>query len=469
VSKDDIVLNGINGATGSYLTPSLSIEQVAQLAQGEALEAERMDEFKARVDAHAKTYGAPWGVDPQDLTQSGWGVIFSHDADSGLRVALAPLLKLRSDEAGALYKEFAGPTGHRPGDAARSWLARQAAGPGQPQVRKVPYYLLIVGDPESVPFRFQYELGLNYAVGRIHFETVDEYACYATSVVARDAPATGAAARKACFFGTRNMGDQATMLSADRLVAPLATALESKRATAGWKVDRILAAEATRTKLRMLLNGSEPPALLFTASHGMGFPKDHSLQARHQGALLCQEWPGPLTHLGPIPPEFYFSADDLTDAAQLNGMIAFHFACYGAGTPKLDDYSHRNNVREEIAPRAFVAPLLRRMLSLPQGGALAAAGHVERAWGYSFMWPGAGDQTDAFENCLGALMDGSRLGPAMEAFAMRHADLAVSLNGELEDIKFGAAPNPISLANLWTANNDARNYVIIGDPAVRLP
>ena len=61
----------------------------------------------------------------------------------------------------------------------------------------------------------------------------------------------------------------------------------------------------------------------------------------------------------------------------------------------------------------------------------------------------------------------SELAP-LEAFAARHADLAVNLNGELENIKFGAKPDPVALANLWTANNDARGYVIIGDPAVRL-
>lgn len=466
---NEFVFNGIDAATGSYLTPTLSVEQVARLAQGETLDADRMDELKARHDAlTAQTMGVPWGVDAQDLSQTGWGVVFAQDADPAIRTALAPLLKLRSDLAGAGYKEFAGPAGYRSGDVARVWLARQGVGPGQPQVSKVPYYLLIVGDPESIPFRFQYELGLNYSVGRIQFDSVDECARYASSVVAHETSPPRSSDRRACFFGVRNPDDQATTMSAERLVEPLATALESKRASAGWKVGRMLATDATSANLRTLLNGAEPPSLLFTASHGMGFPKDHALQSRHQGALLCQEWPGPLAHRGPVPPEFYFSADDLTDAAQLGGMIAFHFACYSAGTPKLDDYAHRNNVRDQIAPHAFVAQLPRRMLSLPGGGALAAVGHVERAWGYSFMWPGAGNQTETFENCLVALMDGSRLGPAMEAFAAKHADLAVSLNGELEDIKFGATANPASLANLWTANNDARGYVIIGDPAVRL-
>ena len=470
MATENFVFNGVDAATGAYLTPALSAEQVAQLAQGEALDAQRMDELRARHEAQtAQTMGVPWGVDAQDLAQAGWGVVFAQDADPQLVSALAALLQLRSGQAGDRYKEFSGSAGVRADDTARTWLTRQGVGPGQPQVKKVPYYLLVVGDPESISFRFQYELGLNYAVGRIVFDTVDEYRRYASTVVTYDAPAARPAGRNACFFGVRNADDQATTMSAERLVEPLAAALESTRATAGWKVNRMLAADATRTNLRALLNGSEPPALLFTASHGMGFPKGHALQDRHQGALLCQEWPGPRAYRGAVPPEFYFSADDLSDTARLGGMVAFHFACYSAGTPKLDDYAHRNNVREQIAPHAFVADLPRRMLGLPGGGALAAVGHVERAWGYSFMWPGAGNQTDAFENCLGALMDGSRLGPALEAFAARHADLAVNLNGELENIKFGAKPDPVALANLWTANNDARGYVIIGDPAVRIP
>lgn len=470
MSADTFVFNGVDAVTGSYLTPALSAEQVAQLAQGETLDAQRMDELRARHHAQtAQTMGVPWGVDAQDLAQAGWGVVFAHDSDPKLHTALAPLLQMRAGQAGARYKEFSGAAGVRPEDTARAWLVRHGVGPGQPQVNKVPYYLLVVGDPEAISFRFQYELGLNYAVGRIVFGTVEEYARYAMNVVAHDTAAKPTTGSKACFFGVRNADDQATTMSAERLVEPLAAALEATRAAAGWKVNRLLAADATRANLQALLNGSEPPALLFTASHGMGFPNGHALQDRHQGALLCQEWPGPRAHRGAVPPEFYFSADDLSESAQLGGMIAFHFACYSAGTPKLDDYAHRNNVREQIAPHAFVADLPRRMLSLSGGGALAAVGHVERAWGYSFMWPGAGNQTDTFENCLGALMDGSRLGPALEAFAAKHADLAVNLNGELENIKFGAKADPVALANLWTANNDARGYVIIGDPAVKIP
>src|SRR5262249_55474980 len=125
------------------------------------------------------------------------------------------------------------------------------------------------------------------------------------------------------------------------------------------------------------------PALLFSATHGMGgWPPGHPDQGANQGALLCQDWAG----VGHVSSAQYFAASDVRADASVHGMVAFFFACFSAGTPELDAFAYRpGQPPPALAPKPFVAALPKQLLSHPRGGALAAIGHVDQAWGYSFM------------------------------------------------------------------------------------
>ena len=480
--------NGIDAETGEPLLPAMPPALVAELAKGNPISIEELKELQARnrcLTGEAD-YGTMAGIDSNDLAQTGWGVIFAFDDRErvpAIREALAPLLELRRGQAGALYRdELLDPKFfYRPGEASSRWLSRNGGAPGQPvDPKKTPYYLLIVGDPDKIPYRFQYQLDVTHAVGRIHFETLDEYHSYARSVVAAEDPARPLAlARDAVFFGVHNERDRATALSTEHLVTPLTKALEDK--LANWRVQRRMEGQASKDQLARLLGGAETPAFLFSASHGMGFSTSgHPRQQAEQGAIVCSDWSG----AGPVGDAMRFSAGDIGSDARLLGLIAFLFACFGAGTPQYDDFAISTQIKElqdrglnvtgleqldriPIAPQPFVARLPQRLLGHPKGGALAVVGHVDRAWGSSFLWEGA-EQVTTFESTLTKLLQGDRLGFATEDFNNRYAGLSTELNVRLEDSKFGAAVPPEELAGLWTANNDARSYVVLGDPAVRL-
>jgi hypothetical protein len=471
VGDDLLLVSGVDGATGGYLLPPLRPAVVAAVARGEPVDRHELLELRARHRRTAVEHLGPVAeVDPSDLAEAGWGVVFARDADPAVRRALRPLLDHRRHQATsatgpARYREFAGADGYQPGETAADFLVRHQVAPGQPaDPRRMPYYLLLVGDPEAIPFGFQYRLDIVYAVGRLDLETPEDYERYALGVVDSEQTAT-AGPPQVTFFATRHPDDRPTRLSADHLVAPLARAA-ARLGT--WPVGHVAGEAATKARLGRLLGGEAAPGLLFLAGHGMGFAGGDPRQRSHQGALLCQDWPGPLAWRAPIPPELYFAGDDLAGDARLDGLVVVLHACFGAGTPRLDDFVGRAlRLPAVLAPTAFVGRLPQRLLGRA-GGALAVIGHVERAWGYSYLWPGVGEQTAVYESVVRVLLAGGRVGLAAEFINDRGAALAGDLDDEREAVVYGRVPDERKLSLLWAARNDARNTVVLGDPAVRL-
>ncbi len=271
--------------------------------------------------------------------------------------------------------------------------------------------------------------------------------------------------RRVSFFGVSNPNDRATASSLRNLVEPLAARVARDRKS--WPVETVLGEEATKAALAERLGGARAPALLFTASHGLRFDLTDPRHLAHQGALLCQDWPGPGNWQGGIVQDHYLAGDDILDGASPAGLIAFFFACYGAGTPVYDSFE-MDNEQKLLAAESFVARLPQRLLAHPRGGALAVIGHVDRAWTFSFDWPESGAQLQVFESALGRLLEGYPVGAATEYFNQRYAELYTDLTEEREEVRWGARPDFLNLSELWTAANDARAYVLLGDPAVRL-
>jgi len=470
--EEKLYVNGIDAVTGNYLVEPMGIADAARLVRGEKRDKTTTSWLKRAWQALSQPHLAlPIDVDPANLQQAGWAIVFFKDEAAAVKDALAPLIEHRRAQVGNDAKlkvlEF------RPGEKRETWLARYGIGIGSVRPEKVPYYLLLIGSPENIPFLFRHQLGVEYAVGSLHFETPEEYSRYVASVIAYETQSAVPTAKEALFFAVRHAFDPATQLSADRMVKPLTEPSEEHdnkplAEKYGFRTRKMFGAEATKSALAAALSPppeEKAPSFLFTASHGMGFPLGHAEQRSGQGALLCQEWPG----FGAVKPEHYFAAADIPATARLHGMISFHFACYGAGTPANDRFIHEpGQPPPPIAPQPFIAALPKALLAHPGGGALACIGHVERAWGYSIVTPKAGAQLLPFENSIGRILKGEPVGLAMKDFYERYASLSVSLSSMLEQISFGATVGDAELTSAWIARNDAEGYLILGDPAVRL-
>src|SRR6185295_1184930 len=223
---------------------------------------------------------------------------------------------------GGLFRVYEKAGGYQPGEDTSEFLGRHGPRSGPVAPARVPHYLLLVGSPEAIPYRFQSQLDMQYAVGRLHFDDADAYARYAASVVDAEAGEVSRP-RRMSFFGVENHDDETTPRISQYLVAPVLETLSKARPD--WQMNVFLKDDATKANLARQLGGGETPALLFTASHGLEFPLGHPLQRPHQGALLCGDWPGPEGWKGAIPQDFYFAGDDLAAGAGLLGLFAFFF------------------------------------------------------------------------------------------------------------------------------------------------
>lgn len=467
---DLVYVNGIDLDTGTYAFKPRSIDEVAKEVRIDP----GVSAFHSVQDDHARSFTLPFDMNPDKLEESGWGIVFHEDAPPPVRAALEPLMALRKTQAGGLFKVL----DYKKGEQTRDWYARHALSPGAVDPALVPYFLLLVGPPDLIPFEFQYLLQVDYAIGRLAFETPAEYEKYARSIVAYESGATIPNGKEISYWGTRHDGDPATEMSASMLIDPLANGIASAAGAlkqpinekVGYGRKLRLGEDATKANLLEVLHGARPPAMLFTASHGMSLRSGQAKQTSTQGALLCQDWPG----FGNVGPEHFLAASDIADDANVNGVVALLFACFGAGTPDADQFLRdlsQAGTAPALAPKPFIAALPRRLLAHPNGSALAVIGHIDRAWSYSIQSPKVSEpQIGAFRNSIGGILSGSRIGhAACGQFGGRFSALSVLLlNATSPTAAIASRLSDRDLVGRWIERNDAQNYVVMGDPAVRI-
>jgi hypothetical protein len=430
--------------------------------------------------ANSKHLGTDYSVDdPNDLTQAGWGILFASDADPAIQAHLQPLIDLRKSQVQdpCLFKVFSGSTGVLPGQTAASWAQQRGVSltaPVNPYTGGVPFYLLIVGSPDRISFEFQALLKMQWAVGRLYFDNVEDYGLYAQKVVEYEAKAfTPVQSKNTALWITRNYGDAATAILCGLISGDFLSSDNPLGAKRKFNLNPFTADKATKAQLIEILRGNlsgGPPAVIFTGSHGCEYSAANpDTQRRLQGAFATQEWvPGT-----PASPANQFSADDIPPDAKLQGTMGFLFACFSGGCPVQSSYYVLQDCTPvKITPAPMIASLPQALLSR---GMLALIAHVDMAFPYAFQDTNGTPQTGAVRTPLELLMGGKRAGLAADSLSImwsaRAAELAMAQQSQGQvgpaAVRSFYSPNP-ALGQMTIARDDARNYIVLGDPATQL-
>ncbi|MFO0574236.1 MAG: hypothetical protein U1A78_09570 [Polyangia bacterium] len=457
------------------------------------------------------------GADASLLRDRRWGLVVpaSEPLAQKLLEAVDPLVALRAAQvglsraellAGYVYRAPAEP--HLCDDEAAAWYRRvvleeeRPIGERRGELER-PDYVLILGDLHQVPEAIQQVLALHgHFVGRLAFSTpageprLGDYRRYCDKVVraagrSDDLSREAAAPRRRIRIGYVSDGTEATSLGRELLVEPLLGRLRARERSGAPDELNPLASAALggADELRhgaAQLDGS----VLFTVSHGYGGPRAGwergEDQRRLQGAMSF------------VRSRRLTAEDVLAEPAPfVRSGIWLMLACYGAGTPAQSQFYHWLQQTRPDAPgladearwvlrslpgpgaRPFIAALPQALLA-HEDGPLAFVGHLDLAWSYSFEGGANQADCDHFEVFLRALMRASRIGPALAALQQkrRRAEQALLrgynqarvalIAGQGADPQDAHVTEPAQLRQ-WMTRQDLVGYVVLGDPAARLP
>jgi hypothetical protein len=327
----------------------------------------------------------------------GWGLIlpeapvsslFSLDAFRTPRGAPEPIRRLVKERNNAPVFRYLGASADRP----FAVLRRESTGktiqidgvPSGTGAEALPYYLLIYGTPEDVPWRLQYVLNQVRCVGRLALKDqalenyVDHLLVEWKGAAARfDAPL----AWSVDHLRETGREDITTLMRASvaqRVFEQLAQEAETK--TSAMFIDGSKQEASGKTLLDALKNTR--PGLVITTSHGLTSPLNDPAALKQSLGLLLDEEKHALT------------AAEVLDAWDPDGAIWYAHACCSAGSDSQSAFEGLFEPGGELEKifsavagvGSTVAPLPQALLGAKKP-LRAFIGHVEPTFDYSLRNP----------------------------------------------------------------------------------
>ena len=424
-------------------------------------------------------------ADPNDLRAQRWGIIAPEGSDGdALLEAIAPLRALREQEQGALATVFRLPC-HMDAAAALAWRDKTYR---RIPARERPRFLLLLGELTQLSIELQHVLAHSAFAGRLAFSDgagrpdLAAYAAYAHKAQAASQAGARAGSPEVLLYAAPD-GTPATMAGNHLLVTPCHAALGA----AGWRTERFGRDGKAAGGSQAFLDAARTvrDGVLLSLTHGLGRRRrgwTAEEQRARQGALV-------------LDAQTTLESEQVRKGSFLPGGVWLSVACYGAATPPRSAFypwlkllaqhgAYRsapqqvlaNLPRPEQGEEPFVAALPQAALANPEGP-LAFLGHSDLAWIYAFTAPDERHRecSSRFTEVLESLARGSRAGVALDCLMGYYREVNDSLradNQARQDAIAYEQPDPVdprSHGTRWMLGNDLRGYILLGDPAVRLP
>lgn len=447
---------------------------------------------------------------PDALPAQRWGLVVPRgDAGKRLLDRIAPLRDRRREEQRAEVEIYEVDPGMDP-EAANRWIGEEYRDQVGRQLAELPRYLLILGGPDLVSWELQQMLGGEAFVGRLAFTDergdIDEqgYEAYVDKLLRWEKRGDGELVEGArAILYTARDGTGAIAEGHEHLVKPLRSAAEALRRKGRFPAADLVEIGGGEGRFSdddlldhahdLLARAERAEAgLLFSMSHGLGLPASGRWaspeeQRRLQGAMKISR------------SDDRIAARDLRGRRFLPGGLWLFFACFGAGTPARSAYLpwleqlaalglHDGPAQSVLSAlprdgeRPFVAALPQQALANPDGP-LGVIGHVDLSWTWSFQdgvatIGGAAPRPrhERFQEALRSAVNGHRFGVAHHEIAGFFGEINRNLTAMYE--KDAASPGGAGAgdgartaqrADLWMQRQDLAAYVLLGDPAARLP
>ena len=415
-------------------------------------------------------HSAP-GVDRKDWRHEevGWGVVLPDraglsfadlaagvDAPEPIRRLLAqrpgsPVLRYRKDLQGGRVLRY---------DPVRGGVPLSARGNRGIGKDAVPRYLLIVGSPEQIPWRFQYRLQVDSFVGRLDLDD-DALSRYVDALIAGWKGLARDVERPLIWSVDHGYPDITFLMR-----AAIADKMHQGFIKYQFKSTLLTGGQDELKALYEALH-EQQPAFVLTTSHGATFPLNDTAQLKRNLGLLVDRNHAlldPSALLGQWSP---------------NGAIWYAHACCSAGadspsmfTQMADGESSLGRMLDAVAQAGpCTAPLPRALLGAPSPIG-AFIGHVEPTFDWTLLEPEHGQRTTnslILEPLFNALHSEKRtpVGMALDGYYDAVAGLLLDHIDAIKDVKDRSDVERARRAKLLAMDRLA--MVLLGDPTVCLP